>query len=166
MWAHRVTVSVTKSWGEPIFKSLFLVFQKLKINPPPSGSCLLQMPSSTLQNLLSCISQDEGNVTGNQGTLYMAQEQEGFFSHLLTVSLWAGFTGGGSISLWAQCSVLLPPSCRWRQAGKEPALRPRAPLFSKQADKKMNPRKALWLLKNEKGATGRCCCFQNKIVKF
>lgn len=69
------------------------------------------------------------------------RKQEALF-HLVSVSLETGSGGGGSTSLQAQCAVLLPPAYRWSQAGKAPAPRPSAPLFSKQTDRKMKPQKA------------------------
>lgn len=101
-------------------------------------------------------------VTGAHSLWPRGQEA---FSHLLMVSLWAGFTGGGSTSWWTQSAVLLPPSCRWRQARTEPALRLRAPLFSKQKEGKMKPQKACVGRKWERRQIGRYCSFRN-IVKF
>lgn len=83
-------------------------------------------------------------------TLSIAQGAEGRLLPAAHRTLWAGSAGGGSTS-WktsrAEHAVLLLPSCRWRQAGKEPAPKPRAPLL--RWERKSQKAMCFWKMRKE-----------------
>lgn len=97
---------------------------------------------------------------GDQPTLSVARGAGGILLPSAHRELWGcGLTGGGSASQWAECAVLLPPSCRWRQPGKEPALRPRAPLLSEQTDGKTRTQRAPCLCERRKELNAQVLLF-------
>lgn len=87
---------------------------------------------------------------GDWPTLSMAQGAGAIllpFAHWETVGLASPEEEAAPSVL---CAVFLPPSCRWRQAGKERALRPTAPLLSKQTGENEATQSPV-LLEKEKG---------------
>lgn len=131
----------------------------IRLLPPANASSTLPNPPPPAFHRTGKMSQ-----AGDQCTLSRAQGAGGLLSSAPGEPL--GWLPRRRKRLPASPARCASPSFLQMEAGeKEPALRPRAPLFSEQTHGKWSHGKPRASGKREWRLTGRCNCFQN-IVKF